>query len=126
MQRGSDRLSVHRDDEMKHELREMLRSGHATRVEEWQDAEPAADDDLEVGTGPAWAGAPEGAAVRFELARHLTRKPFPARRGDLLRALRDRHAPDPLTDLVNGLPGDNRRYANVQEVVRTLGMHPEA
>src|SRR6478735_2131974 len=30
MQRGSDRLSVHRDDEMKHELQGLLRSGHPT------------------------------------------------------------------------------------------------
>ncbi|EPJ34934.1 hypothetical protein STAFG_8042 [Streptomyces afghaniensis 772] len=32
MQRGSDRLSVHRDDEMKHELQGLLRSGHPTAV----------------------------------------------------------------------------------------------
>ncbi|WP_086871301.1 hypothetical protein [Streptomyces viridochromogenes] len=44
MQRGSDRLSVHRDDEMKHELQGLLRSGHPTRAEEWHDPEPSADD----------------------------------------------------------------------------------
>ncbi|MFD3454681.1 DUF2795 domain-containing protein [Streptomyces sp. NPDC058691] len=126
MQRGSDRLSVHRDDEMKHELRGLLRSGHPTRVDEWHDPEPAADDDLAVVNGPVLSGATDGTSLPFELARHLTRKTFPARRGDLLRALRDHHAPDPLTDLVDGLPGDNRRYANVQEVVRTLGMGPRA
>ena len=37
MQRGSDRLSRHRDDEMKHELQGLLRSGHPTRSEEWND-----------------------------------------------------------------------------------------
>lgn len=37
MQRGSDRMSVHRDDEMKHELQGLLRSGHPTRSEEWND-----------------------------------------------------------------------------------------
>ncbi|MEV5463471.1 hypothetical protein AB0L17_35825 [Streptomyces cellulosae] len=47
MQRGSDRLSVHRDDEMKHELQGLLRSGHPTRSEEWHDPEPAAEDDPE-------------------------------------------------------------------------------
>ncbi|CAM5256356.1 hypothetical protein SANTM175S_01984 [Streptomyces antimycoticus] len=37
MQRGSDRLSVHKDDEMKHELQGLIRSGRPTRAEEWHD-----------------------------------------------------------------------------------------
>jgi hypothetical protein len=41
MQRGSDRLSVHRDEEMKHEPRGLLRSGHLTRTEEWHAPEIA-------------------------------------------------------------------------------------
>src|SRR5690242_20154306 len=56
MQRGSDRLSVHRDDEMKHELQGLLRSGHPTRTEEWHDPEPFADDDPEVARGPVTPG----------------------------------------------------------------------
>ncbi|MCX5094281.1 hypothetical protein OOK36_36550 [Streptomyces sp. NBC_00365] len=52
MQRGSDRLSVHRDEERKHELRGLLRSGHPTRTEEWHDPEPTADDDPEIACGP--------------------------------------------------------------------------
>lgn len=52
MQRGSDRLSRHRDDEMKHELQGLLRSGHPTRSEEWHDPEPTAEDDPEIWGGP--------------------------------------------------------------------------
>lgn len=56
MQRGSDRMSVHRDDEMKHELQGLLRSGHPTRSEEWNDPEPAAEDDPDVMYGPVTPG----------------------------------------------------------------------
>ena len=75
MQRGSDRLSRHRDDEMKHELQGLLRSGHPTRSEEWNDPEPTADDDPQVWGGPVAPGS-EGASletVRLELARLLGR-----------------------------------------------------
>src|SRR5882724_5533034 len=53
MERGSNRLSVHRDEEMKHELQGLLRSGRSTRTEEWNDPEPTADDD-----DPVIAGGP--------------------------------------------------------------------
>lgn len=127
MQRGSDRLSVHKDDEMKHELQGLIRSGHPTRAEEWHDPEPGADDDPDVTTGPVpprGAGG-EAEALRFELARHLGRTPFPAKRGALLRALHEAHAPDRLIDLLGRLPED-RTYQNVQEVVSGLGLRPRA
>ncbi len=78
MQRGSDRLSVHRDDEMKHELQGLLRSGHPTRTEEWHDPEPFADDDPEVAHGPVTPGRDPSSleAVRLELARTLARGDF--------------------------------------------------
>lgn len=80
MQRGSDRLSVHRDDEMKHELQGLLRSGHPTRTEEWHDPEPTAEDDPEVAGGPVTPGRTRAslAAVRLELAKVLGRGAFPA------------------------------------------------
>ncbi|WP_020133303.1 DUF2795 domain-containing protein [Streptomyces sp. 351MFTsu5.1] len=121
MQRGSDRLSRHRDDEMKHELQGLLRSGHPTRSEEWNDPEPTADDDPQVWGGPVVPGD-EGASlegVRLELARILGRSSFPAGPVELVRVLRRQNAPDALTEAVAGLPR-KERYANVQELARAL------
>ncbi|KUH40606.1 MULTISPECIES: DUF2795 domain-containing protein [Streptomyces] len=117
MQRGSDRLSRRQDDAMKHELQGLLRSGHPTRTEEWHDPEPVADDDPALATGRGPSDAFE--ALRLELARHLARTPFPAHRVDLLRVMRERHAPDPLTERVEELPGD-RTYRSVQDVAVAL------
>lgn len=128
MQRGSDRLNVHRDDEMKHELQGLLRSGHPTRTEEWHDPEPTADDDPAIWAGPVtptpWS-AGSVASVRYELARILGRTAFPARPGELIDALRDRHAPDALVEPLERLPR-SARYGSAQElaeaVVRTEGI----
>lgn len=109
---------------MKHELQGLLRSGHPTRAEEWHDPEPGADDDPQGVTGPVTTGAPDDTAIRFELARHLARTPFPAKRSALIQTLEERHAPDRLLELVRDLPSDGTRYANVQEVVVALGLRP--
>ncbi|MFG2574976.1 DUF2795 domain-containing protein [Streptomyces sp. NPDC048481] len=121
MQRGSDRLSVHRDDEMKHELQGLLRSGHPTRTEEWHDPEPSAEDDPEVWGGPVVPGSPLAslAVVRLELARFLGRGSFPAGPGALVVALRREHAPDALVDAVRELP-HTQRYGNVQQLAEAL------
>ena len=122
MQRGSDRLSVHRDDEMKHELQGLLRSGHPTRTEEWHDPEPTAEDDPEVARGPVgWPGTSPAslATVRLELARYLGRSSFPAEPRDLIRALRRGYAPDALIEPLERLPRGTR-YANVQELAEAL------
>ncbi|MEU1459753.1 DUF2795 domain-containing protein [Streptomyces sp. NPDC005706] len=121
MQRGSDRLNVHRDDEMKHELQGLLRSGHPTRTEEWHDPEPTADDDPEVWAGPVAPGQ-AGASletVRLELARHLGRHAFPANAGELARALRRGNAPGALIDAVAGLTRSSR-YETVHELAEAL------
>ncbi|MGP4004487.1 DUF2795 domain-containing protein [Streptomyces sp. 8N706] len=120
MERGSNRLNVHRDDEMKHELQGLLRSGHPTRAEEWHDPEPGADDDPEVAAGPVRRPGRSAEALRYELGRHLARTPFPAKRRELLRTLHERHAPDVLVEIVGELPTDET-YHNVQEVVTALG-----
>jgi hypothetical protein len=127
MERASNRLNVHRDDEMKHELQGLLRSGHPTRAEDWHDPEPPADDDPEVASGPlpSPGSVGEAEALRYELARHLARTPFPAKRRDLLRILQERNAPDRLIEIAEELPPD-QRFANVQEVVVALGLHPRA
>ncbi|MFJ3304017.1 DUF2795 domain-containing protein [Streptomyces sp. NPDC086549] len=122
MQRGSDRLSVHRDDEMKHELRELLRSGHPTRTEEWHDPEPTAEDDPAIFRGPVARGnseRPSLAAVRLELARNLGRGAFPAAPGELAGALRRGQAPDELVQAVRRLPRA-AHYANVQQLAQAL------
>ncbi|MFC3574248.1 DUF2795 domain-containing protein [Streptomyces yaanensis] len=122
MQRGSDRLSVHRDDEMKHELQELLRSGHPTRTEEWHDPEPTADDDPALWAGPVlptpWS-AGSVASVRYELGRILGRTAFPARAAELIDDLRSRHAPDTLVEPLRRLPR-SARYANAQELAEAV------
>jgi len=46
MERGSDKHGPRQDDELKHELEGMLRSGGGpSHAEEWRDPEPPADDD---------------------------------------------------------------------------------
>jgi hypothetical protein len=121
MQRGSDRLSVHKDDEMKHELQGLLRSGHPTRTEEWHDPEPTADDDPLVAGGPVTpGGAPVSVeALRFELARHLRRTAFPAGPRELIGVLRDQHAPDGLVEPLERLPR-KARYTTAQELAEAL------
>ncbi|KUL75764.1 MULTISPECIES: DUF2795 domain-containing protein [unclassified Streptomyces] len=121
MQRGSDRLSVHRDDEMKHELQGLLRSGHPTRAEEWHDPEPSADDDPLVAGGPVAPGSSAASleTVRLELARILRRHSFPAGPRELAGELRRSHAPDTLADPVGRLPR-SERYANVQQLAEAL------
>lgn len=131
-QRGSDRLNVHRDDEMKHELQGQLRAERSTRAEEWRDPEPTAEDDPAVARGmvpprgSASVTEAEDEAFRYELARHLRRTVFPARRGDLLRTLREENAPDQLVEtLQQGLP-DDVSFVNVQAVMAALGRKPRA
>jgi len=132
MQRGSDQLSAHRDDEAKREMQGWLKSGHPTRAEEWDDAEPGADDDPEVTERPVPPGGAanreeaEDEALRSDLARHLGRHSFPADREALKRELMHQYAPDPLVETVRGLPKDGGTYGNVQEVMAALGRKPQA
>ena len=48
MERGSDKHAPRKDEELKHELEGMLRGNRPSRVEEWRDPEPPADDDPEL------------------------------------------------------------------------------
>ncbi len=122
MQRGSDRLNVHRDDEMKHELQGLLRSGHSTRSEEWHDPEPTAEDDPEIWQNPVAQGRTPAApmeAVRLELARALGRTSFPAGPSELVGVLLDKHAPDGLVEAVRQLP-KKERYTTVHELAEAV------
>ncbi|MFC7303333.1 hypothetical protein ACFQVC_03775 [Streptomyces monticola] len=121
MQRGSDRLNVHRDDEMKHELQGLLRSGHPTRTEEWNDPEPAADDDPRPVSAAEPPGRPLGpvATTAYELARLLGRGGFPATAAQAAWTLREKHAPDQLVDRVRSLTGDTV-YPTAEELARAV------
>lgn len=121
MERGSDRLSVHRDEEMKHELQGLLRSGRSTRTEEWNDPEPTADDDPVLAGGPV---TPSGASVpletvRLELAKILGRTSFPAGPRELGVVLREKYAPDSLVEPVERLPHD-ARYTSAQDLAEAV------
>lgn len=128
-QRGNDRVNVHRDDEIKHELQGMLRAERHTRAQEWRGSEPSSGDDPRVTAGPV---PPRGAGdvaeaadeeFRFELARHLRRTVFPAGRRELLRTLFEEKAPDWLAETVRELPQEGS-YGTVQEVAEALGRGP--
>lgn len=45
MQRGSDKHSPRKDDQLKHELEGTMRGNRSSRAEEWRDPEPPAEDD---------------------------------------------------------------------------------
>ncbi|WP_255955599.1 DUF2795 domain-containing protein [Streptomyces odontomachi] len=126
MQRGSDRLSVYRDDEMKAELRGWLQSGHPTRTEEWHDPEPFAEDDPEVAAGPVTPQRSPAPVDRlhYELARNLGRSPFPAGARRLRSALEERHAPDALVERMQDLPAD-ATYGNAYELAEALVQESE-
>ncbi|AVH55461.1 MULTISPECIES: DUF2795 domain-containing protein [Streptomyces] len=121
MERGSARMSAHRDDEMKQELRSLLTSGHPTRTEEWHDPEPTAEDDPEVAGGPVAPGrsAASVETVRLELARLLGRTSFPAGPRELIGVLRDRHAPDVFVEALERLPHE-ARYTTAHQLAEAV------
>lgn len=54
MERGSSKHGSREDEALKHELEGTLRGNRPSRVEEWRDPEPPADDDPDVrAAGPA-------------------------------------------------------------------------
>jgi len=76
-----------------------------------------------------FASTPEGPdfqaiEMRSELARHLNRTTFPARRDQLLRTLMDRQAEQPVLDLASALP-PRITFDSVGELVRAIGLHVE-
>ncbi|MDQ1041226.1 hypothetical protein QFZ75_007642 [Streptomyces sp. V3I8] len=130
MERGSNPVGPRKDDEMKHELEGYLRSGQHTHVEEGNDPEPAADDDIRV--DPGGPVPPPGAerdraradsereSLRLEMARHLEGAVFPADRQTVLDVLEAHHAPDTVLEAARRLP-DSGTYANVTEIVTAAG-----
>jgi hypothetical protein len=133
MERGSDKHGPVRDESMKHEVEGEVRSGRRTHVEEWRQAEPVAEDQLDLegahreprsgGTPPGMT--PEDVEIRSELARYLGRAAYPADRDELVRVMAEHHAPDRLIEAVSTLP-EGVAFANVAEVAEGLGIHPES
>lgn len=121
-----------RDEQLKHETRGLVRSGHSTRTEEWHDPEPAGEDQPtgDVGILPYdRRSAPDGMTPqdveeRSELARFLGRGAFPADRDRLLGVARSNGAPDRVLAELGGLP-QGESYVNLQAVARAAGIGTE-
>jgi hypothetical protein len=125
---GTNKTGFARDDELKKEMQGDLKASRGIRVEEAYEPEPSVEDQplAEFGASgdpgaPAPSGmTPEGVTVRSELASHLERDIYPAKKSELLGTLERHQASDDLVERVAALP-DDERYPNVQAVVRALG-----
>jgi hypothetical protein len=105
----------------------------AREYEQWPEAEEEPDDETE--REAIWAPAarlaespvPEdwdAVELRSDLARHLDRTVWPVTRERLVEILAERGAGDRLLELAASLP-KRRRYDNLRELTRALGLHPE-
>jgi hypothetical protein len=128
---GSNKTGSVRDDELKREMQDELKAGRAVRPGQEFGPRPSdldqsvADRAQAVPSGAAPSGmTPQDVLVRSDLARHLERGVFPARRSALLGALHRHQASDALLDRVSALP-HHEEYSNVQAVVRALGLGVE-
>jgi Protein of unknown function (DUF2795) len=128
----STKHSPREDDQLKHEIEGMIRSGRPTHAEEWNDPEPAAETDPDIDSSPAGTligGVPEGmtpdaVVARAELARWLDRADFPNTGADLVEAARDHRAPDAVVTELERLPA-GETYERIGDVVRALGYPTE-
>ena len=120
------------DEELEHEMQGMLKAEHATRSHEWREVEPDAEGDPDITANPAGTlvgGVPEGmtedaVVARAELARWLTRQPFPGTREDLVEAARDHRAPDAVVAELERLP-EGETFERIGDVARALGYPTE-
>lgn len=128
MDRGSDKVSPRRDDELKHETQGLVRSGHSTHAEEWKDPEPVGEDQPDAdrsANGTLHGGTPDGMAAddvqgRSELATFLGKDCYPMVREQVIGLVIDRNAPDRVVDLVRRLPS-GREFTNVNDIWSALG-----
>ena len=120
------------DEELEHEIQGMLKAERSTRAEEWREVEPQAEGDPDIDSSPAGTlvgGVPEGmtedaVVARAELARWLTREPFPGTRDDLVEAARDHRAPDAVVAELERLP-EGETFERIGDVARALGYPTE-
>ena len=130
---GTNKAGFARDDQLKRDMRAELTANRSVRTEDSREPEPSGEDqpvaEWNQSATSAGGSAPSGMTprdvfLRAELARHLERSIFPARREALLDALRRHRAPDALLERAAALPPDVD-YENVQAVARALGMGVE-
>lgn len=127
MSKGQERHGPRLDDQLKHESEAMVRSNRGSRVEDWRDPEPVADDqpvverDLEdVESEEPREFSRRAAEHRSELAGALTRAVFPADRAKLLEHAQEQFGPDRVLRILEALP-DDAVFANVEEVWEASG-----
>lgn len=120
------------DEELEHEIQGMLKAEHATRSEEWREAEPVAEGEPDLTANPSGTlvgGTPVGmdadaVAARAELARWLDRADFPSTGPELVEAARDHRAPEAVAAELERLP-EGETYQRIGDVVRALGYPTE-
>lgn len=132
MERGSDKHSPMRDDELKNETRGLVQGGRGTHAEEWKDPEPSGEDQPQADLAPEgtlYGGTPEGMDAddvegRSQLASYLGKDDYPMVREQILDRVIDGRAPDALVERVRTLPS-GRQFQNVNEVWEALGGNVE-
>ncbi|HEU5034476.1 MAG TPA: DUF2795 domain-containing protein [Mycobacteriales bacterium] len=128
MERGSDKHSPMRDDQMKHDTEGLIRGGRSTHAEEWKDPEPSGDDQPDADLAPdasLHGGTPQGMTDedvegRSEIATYLGKGSYPMLREQILDLVIDRQAPDRVIDLVRRLPS-GQEFHNVNEIWSAVG-----
>ncbi|MGN9845385.1 DUF2795 domain-containing protein [Nonomuraea sp. H19] len=131
-QRGSDKHGPRLDEQQKHEDEGLVRGGGTTHAEEWKEPEAMpspGEESLQSSYPPGHEpGTPagitqQGVDVRSELAKWLSDCQWPAAKDDLVRHAERVQVPDEVADMVESLP--DRRYTNVAEVAKALGLGVE-
>jgi hypothetical protein len=128
----SNKHSPRLDEEIEHEIQGMLKSGHATRSEEFREVEPVAEGEPDTADSPnstLIGGVPVGmtedaVVARAELARWLVRADFPNTGPQLVEAALDHRAPDAVVAELERLP-EGETYERIGDVVRALGYPTE-
>jgi hypothetical protein len=132
VERGSDKHSPMRDDQLKHETEGLVRSGHSTHAEEWKDPEPAGEDQPDADRAPdstMLGGTPDGMEPddvegRSEIASYLGKDCYPMVREQVINLAIDRNAPTRVVDVIRRLPS-GREFHNVNEIWAAVGGHVE-
>ena len=128
LERGSDKHGHRLDEQMKHEVEGMMRSGHSTHAQEWADPEPSGEDEPDVDLVPnatLSGGVPEGITAegvegRSEMARHLPPSAFPGTAASLRAYAVENQAPGSVLDELDRAPAD-QEFRNVGELWEALG-----
>ena len=127
-ERGSDKHGRLLDEELKHEVEGVVRSGHSTHAHEWSDPEPSAEGDPDVDLAPHGSltgGVPPGITPedvegRSELAQHLPPSAFPATAQALRGYAEENQAPARVLALLQHAPAD-QEFPTVGALWEALG-----